>query len=321
MADSILNAPHFQCPDKAREYLETQVWPNGRVCPHCGVIGEHYELHGRTTRPGLYKCQDCRQPFTVTVGSLFERSHIKLNVWLQAVYLICSSKKGISSKQLQRTLCVTYKTAWFMSHRIREAFIPKEWGGNFGFGGGTVEADETYIGRKPGMKIRRGTGHKNAIFSLVERGGRVRSFHVADVTGDTLKARLRQQVAKDAHMMTDEGGMYRNLDAEFASHETVTHSAGEYVRGNVHSNTVEGFFSIFKRGIYGVYQHVSAAHLQRYATEFDFRHNNREIHKSINGKMHRSGPTDTERTKIALKGITGKRLTYRRTRNNGEILG
>lgn len=301
MADSILNQPQFQDADKAREYLEAIRWPNGPVCPHCGVVGNHYALGGKAHRPGVYKCRDCRKQFTVTVGTVFERSKVPLHHWMQAVYLICSSKKGCSSHQLQRTLGVQYKTAWFMNHRLREAMKSPD--GIMGNGGGTVEADETYIGRKPGSIKRRGYAHKEAVFSLVERNGNVRSFHVNDVTAHTLKEKLVTNVSKSAHLMTDDAGQYRKMHEEFASHEVVNHSAGEYVRGDAHTNTIEGFFSIFKRGMYGVYQHVSSYHLERYTTEFDFRYNHRQ----------KLGFDDAMRAESLLKGIGGKRLTYRRT--------
>jgi hypothetical protein len=236
----------------------------------------------------------------VTVGTVFERSKVPLHQWMQAVYLICSSKKGCSSHQLQRTLGVQYKTAWFMNHRLREAM--KSPGGVMGTGGGTVEADETYIGRKPGSVKRRGYAHKEAVFSLVERNGNVRSFHVNDVTAKTLKEKLVKNVSKSANLMTDDAGQYRRMHKEFASHEVVNHSAGEYVRGNAYTNTIEGFFSIFKRGMYGVYQHVSSHHLERYTTEFDFRYNHRQ----------KLGFNDAMRAESLLKGIGGKRLTYRR---------
>lgn len=302
MTTNNLSAPHFHDADKARQYLERQVWANGPVCPHCGVIGEHYELRGETTRPGLYKCRACREPFTVTVGTVFERSKIPLNKWLMAVYLLCSSKKGMSSHQLHRTLGLTYKTAWFMTHRIREAMKtnPK---GLLGSGGGTVEADETFwLNSKRSKKGRaykgRGFEHKEKIVSLVERNGQVRSFHVPRVNAATLRPILRSQMAKDAHLMTDDYNAYFFLGKEFASHNVVKHGKGEYVRGNVHTNTVEGYFSLLKRGLIGTYHHCSAKHLQRYVSEFDFRYNNRET-------------TDIERSDEALKGIVGKRLTYR----------
>jgi len=302
---SHLNQPHFQNPVKAREYLERIQWPNGPVCPHCGSVSkEHYELNGEAHRDGLWKCKDCREQFTVTVGTVFERSKIALNIWLQAVHFLCSSKKGMSSHQLHRTLGVTYKTAWFMTHRIRKAmearsFVP------IGGGGGTVEADETFFGTKPGANkhARGGYAHKNAIFSLVERGAKVRSFHVPNVTANTLKTILQSQMATDAHLMTDDGRQYLKLGPISASHETVAHTKGEYVRGNVHTNTVEGFFSLLKRGLIGTYHHVGSQHLQRYVSEFDFRYNNRTA----------LGVTDAQRTDNALKGISGKRLTYRRT--------
>lgn len=298
---SNLNAPHFQDADKARQYLEAQVWPNGRVCPHCGAIGEHYELKGKTNRPGLYKCADCREPFTVTVGTVFEKSKIGLHIWLQAVYLINSSKKGISAKQLERMLGVTYKTAWFMSHRIREAMKTTS-GGPLGGSGKTIEADETYWGtsnKKP--KGARGYAHKMKVLSLVERDGQKRSFHVANVNADTLHPILKAQVSAKSRLMTDEASVYTVVGREFKSHGVVNHSAKEYARGNIHTNTVESSFAILKRGLYGTFHNVSEKHLQRYADEFDFRWNNRQA----------LGVDDIERTNKALKGIQGKRLTYR----------
>ncbi len=310
---SILNEPHFQDADKAREYLERMRWPEGvPICPHCGSIGGHYALKGKAHRAGLWKCHDCREQFSVTVGTVFERSKIKLNVWLQAVYLLCSSKKGMSSHQLHRTLGVTYKTAWFMSHRIREAF--KTSGGMLGGGGKVVEVDETFYGnatpikRIPGMrKAVGGHAHKHKIFSLVERDGAVRSFHVANVDGKTLKPILMDQLKRDSHLMTDSASHYRNMkDKLFLSHQMVNHLAGEYskpsktFKGSAHTNTVESFFGLLKRGLVGTYHHVSEAHLQRYCTEFDFRFTHRKT-------------TDTDRANAALAQIGGKRLTYRRT--------
>jgi transposase-like protein len=300
MATNNLSAPQFQDADKARQYLEAQTWPNGPVCPHCGVVGGHYALKGKTTRDGLYKCKDCREPFTVTVGTVFERSKIPLNKWLMAVYLIASSKKGISSHQIHRTIGVSYKTAWFMAHRIREAMASPIYNGQLGGGGAIVEIDETFIGRKADKTKRRGAGHKHAVFSLVQRDGGVRSFHVANVTADTLKPILLKQVSPDAHVFTDSAGQYRKakLGKMFAKHEKVNHLLGEYARGNVHTNTVEGYFSILKRG---TYHHVSEAHLQRYVNEFDFRYSNRTA----------LGVSDAERADKALKGISGKRLMYK----------
>lgn len=302
MTASIFEQPRFKDPVAAREYLESVRWPDGPICPHCGAVDQHYALKGKAQRDGLYKCKSCREQFTVTVGTVFERSKIPLHKWVMLAELMCSSKKGISSKQVERMLGVTYKTAWFMTHRIREAMKPNG-GGLMGSNGGTVEADETFVGRKPGTKVRRGHGHKNAVFSLVEREGTVRSFHVPNVTGETLKKKLNEQVSKDANLMTDESTSYTKAGKDFASHESVNHSKDEYVRGNAHTNTVEGFFSIFKRGIYGVYQHVSSHHLHRYTVEFDFRYNYRQ----------KLGFNDADRTIEVLKGIEGKRLTYRRT--------
>lgn len=295
--------PRFQNEEAARQHLEELRWPDGPVCPHCGGTERNSKLHGKAHRPGVYFCGDCRQQFTVTVGTVFERSKIPLHKWILATHLLCSSKKGISSHQLHRTLGVTYKTAWFMTHRIREAMKPSH-SGLLGTGGGTVEADETYIGRKPGSEKRRGHGHKEAVFSLVERNGNVRSFHVPDVTASTLKEKLKSNVDEAASLMTDDARQYKKICEMFGSHESVNHSIGEYVRGKAHTNTIEGFFSIFKRGIYGVYQHVSSHHLHRYTTEFDFRYNNRKV-------------TDSERSDNALKGISGKRLTYRPTYQEG----
>jgi transposase-like protein len=301
MAQPILNQPHFQDEDKAREYLEALRWNGEPVCPHCGSVGKHYSITGKSARKGLWKCADCREQFTVTVGTVFERSKIKLHIWLQAVHLVCASKNGMSSMELHRLLGVTQKTAWFMLHRIREAMKP-EGGGLMGSGGGTVEADETYWGNSKRSKAAkgykgRGYAHKEKIVSLVERGGNVRSFHVQSVTAKTLKPILLSQIAKDAHLMTDEASMYTVVGREFASHSVVTHGSGEYARGKAHTNTIEGFFSRLKRGLIGTYHHVGSQHLCRYVTEFDFRYNTRK-------------GTDTERAVAVIGGIGGKRLMY-----------
>lgn len=309
MSKSHINAPHFQDADKAREYLERIRWANGIICPHCGTVGEHYKLAGKSHRPGLLKCLDCREQFTVTVGTVFERSKIALNVWLQAVYFIASSKKGMSSHQLHRTLGVTYKTAWFMTHRIREALANGGIGGLLGGAGGSgiVEADETYWGttprskkaqaiRKTGRKVS--IGDKQKIVSLVERDGDVRSFHVARVNGKTLKSVLLGNIAPEARLMTDDAHIYRRIAKKFASHDAVNHSAGEYSRGEIHSNTVEGYFSLLKRGLIGTFHHVGEQHLQRYVDEFDFRYNMRKA-------------SDVERADKALSQIGGKRLMYK----------
>ena len=301
MSTPIINQPHFQDEDKAREYLEALRWSNGIVCPHCGCIGQHYKLTGESHRKGLLKCADCRKQFSITVGTVFERSKVKLHVWLLAVHLVCAAKNGMSSMELHRVLGVTQKTAWFMLGRIREAMKPDS-GGLMGSGGGTVEADETYWGNTKRSQAARdykgsGAAHKEKIFSLVERGGKVRSFHVPSVNAKTLKPILLSQVASDANLMTDEAKVYMKIGQEFASHNAVCHSKGECVRGNAYTNTIEGFFSRLKRGLVGTYHHVSAFHLKRYVVEFDFRYNTRKS-------------TDTERLMTLIGGIGGKRLMY-----------
>lgn len=312
-----LNQPQYQDADAARQWLESIRWPNGPICPHCGSVSEdHYALKGKggekgkAHRPGLYMCKDCREQFTVTVGTVFERSKIKLNVWLQAMFLLCSSKKGMSSHQLHRTLGVTYKTAWFMTHRIREAMHNPN-GGLLGGGGKIVEADETYYGTIPGMQRvgkSGGATHKHKIVSLVSRKGETRSFHVANVDGENVRAVLDANVAKDTHLMTDGAGLYRPIGKEYLLHESTNHFQKEYAKPSVvegrtvHSNTVESYFGLLKRGLNGTYHHVSEAHLQRYVNEFDFRFTNRIA----------NGVDDSQRTINALRQIGGKRLTYRR---------
>lgn len=295
-----LNAKYFSDDTKAREYLESIRWPKGAVCPHCGSNDKHYALEGKSHRPGLWKCSACREQFSVTVGTVFERSKIPLSKWLLAAYLLCSSKKGISAHQLHRTLGVTYKTAWFLAHRIRHA-MSDQGGGLMGSGGGTVEADETYVGRKQGRKVKSGVGHKHTVFSLVERGGKVRSTHISGKVFDGIKASLKANVSPDAVLMTDDARMYKKIAKQFADHQVVNHSTGEYVRGNSYTNTIEGFFSVFKRGMVGTYQHCSGDHLHRYLSEFDFRYNHRASLEI----------DDNQRVVDALKGIEGKRLTYR----------
>lgn len=302
-----ISNPIFQDEDKAREYLESQRWPDGPYCPHCGSV-EATRMQGKSHRPGLFQCNACRKTFTVTVGTLYERSKVPLHKWLLATHLLSASKKGMSSHQLHRMLGVTYKTAWFMSHRIREAMndpSPPPMGGKDKI----VEADETYFGGNQGewefrtgigWRKKRGFAGKRAVVSLVERDGRARSFHVDRVNAKTLRNILVSNVTRDTHLMTDEAMYYRGVGKEYASHKRVNHGEREYARGPVSTNTVEGFFSIFKRGMKGVYQHCGEQHLQRYLTEFDFRYNTRTL-------------TDSERADLALKGITGKRLTYRRS--------
>ena len=313
MANELGN-PVFNDETKARAWLEAHLWPQGPVCPHCGVINEATLIEGEkhAHRDGLYMCNACRKQFTVTVGTVFERSHVPLNKWLMATFLLCASKKGMSAHQMHRMLGVTYKTAWFMCHRIREAMREGHFG-PIGGNGKTVEADETFVGgrekNKHAWKRKAdniGGMGKDPVFALVERGGKVRSTHVANVTAKTLRPILAQQLAesgKTTKVMTDGEGQYRILADMFASHEAVNHGAGEYVRGEAHTNTVEGYFSILKRGITGTYHHVSPEHLKRYLAEFDFRYNERAA----------LDVTDKQRAAKALKGIVGKRLTYRRT--------
>lgn len=302
MNDSIHIAPRFNDDDAAREHLESILWPNGPVCPHCGGTERNTRLNGKAHRPGLLYCADCKSQFTVTVGTVFERSKVPLHKWVFATHLMCASKKGVSSKQLERMLGVTYKTAWFMSHRIREA-MNIEPAGQMGGNGAPVEVDETFWGNKgkqqPGA---RSFHHQMKIVSLVERDGEKRSFHVPSVNAKTLRPILNAQIAKKARLMTDEASAYKKIGPDFASHEVVTHSAKEYARGDVTTNTVEASFSILKRGLVGTFHSVSEQHLQRYATEFDFRWNTRQ----------KLGFDDTARAAIALKNISGKRLTYRR---------
>jgi transposase-like protein len=293
----------------AREHLESLNWPDGPVCPHCGVVNEATKLAGKSTRPGVYKCRPCQKPFSVTVGTVFERSKIKLNVWVHAVDLYTASKKGFSAHQLHRTLGVTYKTAWFMAHRIREAMAPNKKAGPLGGPGKIVEADTTYVGGKESNKHRNkrnpkaiGGMGKQIVHTLVERNGMARSNHIANISGKTLRPIVFEQVNRKSSLMTDTAGGYMSLGKDFERHEMVDHGAGEYVRGDAHSNTVEGYFSVLKRGITGVYHHVSEAHLKMYLAEFDFRYNTRIS----------LGYNDAMRAEEALKGIVGKRLMYRR---------
>ena len=272
-----LQDPRFTDETAAREALEAVVWPNGPTCPHCGNADANKiaKLETKSVRPGLHYCNECKGQFTATVGTVFERSKIPLTKWWLAMHLIGSSKKGISSHQLHRMLGISYKSTWFMMHRIREAMRSGDLAPMGGIGG-IVEADETFIGRKEGSIKRRGHGHKNAILSLVDRkSGQVRSFHVDGTSAADIVPIIKANVAKETAMMTDEGGHYFTLGDHFASHESVSHKADEYVRGDVHTNTVEGYYSVFKRGMKGVYQHCSEKHLHRYLSEFDFLYSNR----------------------------------------------
>jgi transposase-like protein len=295
-----LTDPTFTDEAKAREYFEAIKWPHGPFCPHCGEAKRVYRLEGKSHRPGLFHCNGCAGSFTVTTGGVMESSHVPLNKWALAYWLMNSSKKGVSAHQLHRMLGLTYKTAWFMAHRIRESMSGND-GSPMGADGGTVEADETYFQTKKGAKKGRGGMNKRAVVSLVERGGSVRSFHVEDMTGDTIRDVLGKNVSRDAHLRTDESPIYQGVGYAFASHEAVKHSADEYVRGDAHTNTIEGFYSIFKRGMKGIYQHCSDRHLHRYLAEFDFRYSNRMA----------LGVDDLMRTMRAIKGANGKRLTYR----------
>jgi transposase-like protein len=266
---SALSAPHFHNEEAAYAYVEARIWPQGPVCPHCGGVERIGKMGGKSTRIGAYKCYQCRKPFTVKIGTIFEASHVPMNVWLQAIYLIAGSKKGISSNQLHRTLGVTLKTAWFMSHRIREAMRSNDLT-PFGGEGAIVEIDETFIGRKPGMVVRSAFHHKMKVLALVDRAtGRSRAMVVDNVSMATIVPIMRANVDLETHIMTDEANAYKYLGREFAGHSHVSHKRGEYVRGPVHTNTIEGYFSIFKRGMKGVYQHCAEKHLHRYLAEFD----------------------------------------------------
>ena len=296
----------FSSEDKAREYLEKVLWPDGAVCPHCGVLGESYRLTANPgskthVRPGVWKCGGCREQFTVKVGTIFEDSHIPLHKWLMAIHLLCSSKKGMSSHQIHRSLGITYKSAWFMTHRIRHAMkldgeLPKLQG--------TVEIDETYVGGKvKGKGVKAGRDNKAPVVTLVERGGKAHSFHVEHVTAANLKPIIKEGVHGWSQVMTDDATVYPFLlKGQVASHDVVCHSAGEYVRKeggrSIHTNTVEGFFSLLKRGVYGTFHHLSKKHLHRYLSEFDFRYNARDV-------------SDGERTEKAIHSVVGKQLMYR----------
>jgi transposase-like protein len=304
MSTSVLTAKALQDEKAAYAWVESQVWPEGPICPHCGGVERISLMKGKSTRIGTYKCYQCRKPFTVKVGTVFESSHIPMRIWLQAMVLMCSSKKGISSNQLHRVLGVSLKSAWFMSHRIREAMRVVGMG-PMGGNGKTVEVDETFFGRVKGEPKRRGTGHKHVVLSLIERDGSARSFHVEGTRVADIAPVIRANLSRESTMMTDEGTYYREVGREFARHEMVNHKQEEWARGPWHTNTAEGFFSIFKRGMHGVYQHCSEKHLHRYLAEFDFRYSNRA----------KLGVDDGERAARAVRGIVGKRLTYRTARH------
>ena len=306
MAKSVLNAPHFQNEQAAFAYVEERLWPEGPVCPHCEETKRIGRLSGKTTRPGLHKCYACKKPFTVRMGTILESSHLPLHLWLQVIHLFCCSKKGIATRQIQRMLNCSMKTAWFLGHRIREAMAPAKDAGPIGGLGKVVEADETELSRSRKTKrpvgFRRRT-HNPVVLSLVERGGNIRSVTL-DHRG--VNAHLRTLVHKDSRLVTDSAQHYKH--PVIRNHASVDHSKFEWVRDDVHTNTLEGFFSIVKRGLIGTYQRVDKRHLDRYLAEFDFRQNNRE----------RLGINDTQRAEIALAGLKGKRLTYGTTRGEAE---
>lgn len=318
---SVLSAKHLHDEAAAYKWVEARVWPNGRVCPHCGVVDNSGALRGKSTRIGVYKCyeKECRKPFTVKVGTIFESSHVKLHIWLQAMHIMASSKKGFSSNQFARVLGVDLKTAWFMSHRIRLAMAP---GGKLppmGGEGMVVEVDETYHGKvehaaelrkdtgKPLKKVKGsyGPANKRPIVTLVERGGSARTFHVAEADAATVHKIIRENVHPLSRLQTDASSLYTGIGKEFAAHDSVRHSLGEYVKYRdgeaIHNNSCESYFSVFKRGMKGVYQHCREKHLHRYLAEFDFRHNNRVA----------LGVNDAARADKLLAGVVGKRLTYR----------
>ncbi len=291
----------FTTEDEARAFLEALRWPDGPICPHCGAT-DPYKLtpkkSGSKTRKGLYKCRAkaCRKQFTVTVGTIFEDSHIPLRKWLMAIHLMCASKKGMSAHQLHRMLAVTYKTAWFMCHRIRYAMTQEPLASKLQ---GTVEVDETYVGGRVRVGSKRGRWDKPPVVALVERNGDVRAFPMPQVTEDNLRQAIRNHVEPSSRIMTDGHYGYRNVGQEFAEHQSVSHSAFEWVRGDAHTQTVEGFFSLLKRGVNGTYHHVGEDHLHRYVDEFAFRWNHRHVEDGV-------------RAAAAIKGGEGKRLTLNR---------
>ncbi|UTP39589.1 IS1595 family transposase [Phenylobacterium sp. LH3H17] len=309
---SVLSQPHFHNEAAAYAYVEARVWPQGPICPHCGGVERIGLMGGKSTRIGAYKCYQCRKPFTVKVGTIFEASHVPLRLWLQAMFLMASSKKGVSANQLHRTLGVTLKTAWFMAHRIRKAMESDD-ANPFGMGGATVEVDETFIGTDPGAPAPkkgkpRGIKQMQKVVSLVEREtGRARSVVIDNYSLSDITLVVEANLHREANLLTDESRMYTVVGKTFASHNTVNHSKGEYVNRQdkaIHTNTIEGYFSIFKRGMRGVYQHAAKRHLHRYLAEFDFRYSYRIA----------LGVNDVQRADMMLAGVTGKRLTYQTAR-------
>ncbi len=299
-----LTNPIFNDDNAAREHLECLLWPDGPECPRCNVTGDRItKLQGKSTRPGVYKCKDCRKPFSVTVGTVMERSKIPLSKWVLAAQLMSSSKKGMSAKQLERMLGTNYETAWFLFHRLRECTIDKK-SGPIGGGNKVVESDETYVGgKKKNVHNGKPEPKKHAVVTLVERDGEVRAKHVANVTARNVKAHLLASVDKKSYLMTDESNVYVKVGKSFDGHASVNHSADEYVRlgGFVHVNTAESFHAIVKRQMYGTHHAVSEQHLQRYIDEIAFKWNNRIA----------LGIDDATRAETLLKGAKGKRLMYR----------
>jgi transposase-like protein len=308
LATAPFNDPRFNDESAAFAYVEAALWPEGPVCPHCGNCDPRRirKMAGKATRMGLYNCNECKGQFTVRQGTIFEKSHLPLRFWLQVIHLMCASKKGISTNQIQRMLSCSMKTAWFLTHRIREAMRDGSLA-PMGGAGGIVEIDETYIGKRTGFtKVMSGSKHKNTVLTLIERGGKSRSFHIDRATKAEIVPIVKANIDREARIMTDEAGQYVHIGREFASHQSVDHCRDEYSYYDkksdttVSTNTVEGYYSIFKRGMKGVFQHCGEQHLHRYLAEFDFRYSNRA----------KLGVNDKGRAERALLGVKGKRLTY-----------
>jgi transposase-like protein len=319
MNKAVLSSPEFHNEEAAYAHVESILWPKGPVCPHCGSTKRISLMKGKSTRIGSYKCYVCRKPFTVKIGTIFEDSHIPLHKWLQAIHLIAASKKGISCNQLHRGLGITVKSAWFLGHRIREAMRSGDLA-PFGSNGGAVEADETFLWDEPGKEVKRGYAHKRKILALIDRtSGQARSMVVDNVDAKTLVPILQENIYREARVMTDEAGQYCHIDEDFAEHGVVCHSQDEYVSledRTIHVNNLEGYFSIFKRGMKGVYQHCAKQHMHRYLSEFDFRYNFRCSRPKTKKRPAREGFNDVQRAEVLLKGTVGKRLMYRMSQTN-----
>jgi transposase-like protein len=300
--------PIYSDEEAAREHFERVQWPDGPICPRCHGVNQATKLEGKSTRPGVWKCRPCQKPFSVTVGTVFERSHIPLNKWLYAMHALAAGKKGTSAHQLHRELGISYQSAWFMCHRIREAMRPAKYPGPLGGLEETVEVDESYIGGVAGNRKNRKVKPKRAIVALVHRGGDVRTFPIKKVNSRHMNAILEKHVSKKSYLMTDDSNIYPKIGRKFRDHESVNHKIEEYVRGDAHVNNAENYFSILKRGIVGIYHHISQEHMPMYLAEFDFRYNARS----------KLGVNDTERAEKILRGARGKRLTYRRPDSAGQ---